>query len=860
MAATAAPKKQPSHTWCVYFGLLGLLALQLGLSFALYRYILAVDLKVEQGLTLRRAKRAVDENVVDEANVEFFHPNLRQELEEKDAVRQAATPKSSKDAENPWLYLTSYSRVPLGAIQEFCEAALKNCPPGPIGPTGLPGINGEKGDKGDRGDRGLPGESGVRGPPGARGEHGLKGHKGEPGWPGTPGLDGRDGIPGEPGLDGIPGRNGMDGIPGTDGIPGFNGEPGMPGINGTHGKSGPMGPVGPPGPRGPQGIAGPRGRPGKNGQDGTPGLPGISAWTVNGAKANELLIPPSIAGAGPNLVSGKAIVVHESVNVRLRCAASGQPKPDVEWYRLTNSTIPLGAWQAVSVTGHTFNIPKINREHMGIYRCIANNGVPPQANQTFAVEVHFPPLIRIHRQRVSAYSNSTARLECEVEAFPEAIRYWERADGRLLENGDKYRISVIEIGRYKARMQLNITRINSHDYGRYHCISKNELGQTTGVFTVFEVDPRLATPPPIGNPDTTIIGQMPPEHKSMEDLCPAPVCPECVPEPPTKGKCTDGGLSLFDLIGRMEIRQFGNETYPGLPNRTFDCILYAVGKPVFHRFTDKSYGAWMRDSHPRNDIMADKYWVTKEEDNNHLFEFSNKTQYRKNVPSRNYTLSPPFMGNSHVVYNSSFYYNQKNKPHIVRYDMATESARSVELPGASSTDNNKLFDKGFNYVDISVDENGLWVVYGLPENNNTVVVKMDAFTLKREYSWNISVDHHKVGEMFIVCGVLYAVDSVTERDTKIRFALDLYKNMLLDVSLPFTNPFRKTTMISYNARSKELFTWDKGNQLTYPIRYHESGYNSTKEDPNFAATNVQKTDFEIYQTSEAPYPDNTHDQ
>jgi hypothetical protein len=44
------------------------------------------------------------------------------------------------------------------------------------------------------------------------------------------------------------------------------------------------------------GIAGPRGRPGKGGQDGTPGLPGISAWMVNGAKANELLIPPSIAG------------------------------------------------------------------------------------------------------------------------------------------------------------------------------------------------------------------------------------------------------------------------------------------------------------------------------------------------------------------------------------------------------------------------------------------------------------------------------------------------------------------------------------------------------------------------------------
>ena len=33
-----------------------------------------------------------------------------------------------------------------------------------------------------------------------------------------------------------------------------------------------------------------------------------------------------------------------------------------------------------------------------------------------------------------------------------------------------------------------------------------------------------------------------------------------------------------------------------------------------------------------------------------------------------------------------------------------------------------------------------------------------------------------------------------------RFALDLYKNKLLDVDLPFTNPFRFTTSLGYNPR------------------------------------------------------------
>jgi hypothetical protein len=38
-------------------------------------------------------------------------------------------------------------------------------------------------------------------------------------------------------------------------------------------------------------------------------------------------------------------VVHEGENVRLRCAATGNPRPAVEWRRLDGSVIPLGSWQ-----------------------------------------------------------------------------------------------------------------------------------------------------------------------------------------------------------------------------------------------------------------------------------------------------------------------------------------------------------------------------------------------------------------------------------------------------------------------------------------------------------------------------------
>ena len=75
-------------------------------------------------------------------------------------------------------------------------------------------------------------------------------------------------------------------------------------------------------------------------------------------------------------------------------------------------------------------------------------------------------------------------------------------------------------------------------------------------------------------------------------------------------------------------------------------------------------------------------------------------------------------------------------------------------------------------------------------DNNTLVMKFDPTSLQvkevihtihysmnndllfflsqPEYMWNISLSHYQVADMFVVCGVLYAVDHVDLRDTRIR--------------------------------------------------------------------------------------------
>lgn len=73
-----------------------------------------------------------------------------------------------------------------------------------------------------------------------------------------------------------------------------------------------------------------------------------------------------------------------------------------------------------------------------------------------------------------------------------------------------------------------------------------------------------------------------------------------------------------------------------------DCVLYAVGKPVYFKSTEQNYGAWLRDPLARNDITAERIWMTKENDGFQLFEYANKAAYRNNLASKVYRMQFPF--------------------------------------------------------------------------------------------------------------------------------------------------------------------------------------------------------------------------
>jgi len=70
-----------------------------------------------------------------------------------------------------------------------------------------------------------------------------------------------------------------------------------------------------------------------------------------------------------------------------------------------------------------------------------------------------------------------------------------------------------------------------------------------------------------------------------------------------------------------------------------DCQVYAVGKPVFNRVSNASFGSWMKD--PMSRESNDTIWMTINEINS-LFQFSNKSMFKDNKPTKTYTLSYSF--------------------------------------------------------------------------------------------------------------------------------------------------------------------------------------------------------------------------
>ncbi|XP_078382156.1 olfactomedin-like protein 2A [Oculina patagonica] len=201
-------------------------------------------------------------------------------------------------------------------------------------------------------------------------------------------------------------------------------------------------------------------------------------------------------------------------------------------------------------------------------------------------------------------------------------------------------------------------------------------------------------------------------------------------------------------------------------------------------------------------------------------EFENLEKFKAGVIRKRYTLPYKWDGTGGVVYGSYLYYNRANTQYIVKYNLLTESLEAqITLNGYAPRQIYYAWGGGSG-VDLAVDEQGLWVLWGNTRDRKRLYAsKIDNDVITHTYS--LATERmDAMGNAFVACGVIYCIDSYSVNPTTINFAYDTKTGKQWNPNIRFTNKYGYNSMVDYNPRERVLYAWDRRHQITYSLTWN----------------------------------------
>lgn len=259
-----------------------------------------------------------------------------------------------------------------------------------------------------------------------------------------------------------------------------------------------------------------------------------------------------------------------------------------------------------------------------------------------------------------------------------------------------------------------------------------------------------------------------------------------------------------------------------LLNASCDNMLMGIKSLKIVKKTMDRDGSWMKDAVSNSPKV---YFLTGSR-NNTVWEFANMRALMEDSTKpgpRKLILTHSWQGTGQVIYKGFlFFHNQGTPNEIIKYNL---QKRTVEdrmlLPGGAGRALVYQHSPS-TYIDLAVDEYGLWAIHSGPGiHGHLVLTKIEPGTLGMEHSWVTPCKSQDAEAAFLLCGVLYVVYSFGGHGPHRITCVYDPRGTISEEDLPnlfFPRRPRSHSMIHYNARDKQLYAWNDGNQIIYKLQ------------------------------------------